>query len=105
MLWIISYLITAFCYYLIFFKVREEHYEKETDHWSSDRVWVDKGKAKYPVWLWIFAGTIAMIPVMGVLVMVGFVIWLIIGLGDTYTYDRERYKLNSSFVSFLNKRY
>ena len=103
MLWIISYLITAFCYYLIFFKAREEHYEKETDHWSSDRVWVDKGKAKYPVWLWILAGTIALIPILGILVMAFCVIWFIIGFGDTY--DRERYKLNCSFLSFLNKKY
>lgn len=103
MLGIISYLITAFCYYLIFFKAREEHYEKETDHWSSDRVWVDKGKAKYPVWLWIMAGTIVMIPILGGVVMVLVVIWLIIGFGDTY--DQERYKLNGSFLSFLNKKY
>lgn len=103
MFWIISYLITAFCYYLIFFKAREEHYEKETYHCSSDRVWVDKGKAKYPVWLWILAGTIALIPFFGMLVMLVIVCWLCVGIGNTW--DRERYKLNSSFVSFLNKRY
>lgn len=103
MLLIISYLITAFCYYLIFFKAREEHYEKETDHWNSDRVWVDKGKAKYPVWFWLLFLSIAMIPFLGGVVMVLVVIWFIIGLGDTY--DQERYKLNGSFLSFLNKKY
>lgn len=103
MLWIISYLITAFCYYLILFKAREEHYEKETDHWCSDRVWVDKGKAKYPVWLWILAGAIAMIPVLGMIVMLGIVCWSCVGIGNTW--DGERYKLNSSFLSFLNKKY
>lgn len=43
MLWIISYLITAICYYLVFFKAREEHYEYKTDN-SHNREWVYKGK-------------------------------------------------------------
>jgi hypothetical protein len=87
----------------MFFKAREEHYENETDHWSSDRVWVDKGKAKYPVWLWILAGTIALIPFLGMIVMLVLACWLCVGIGNTW--DRERFKLNSSFFSFLNKRY
>lgn len=103
MLWIISYLITAFCYYLIFFKAREEHYEKETDHWFSDSVWVDRGKAKYPIWLWILAGTIAMIPVMGMIVMLGIVCWLCARIRNTW--EGVSYKLNSHFLSFLNKKY
>lgn len=102
MLWIISYLITAICYYLVFFKAREEHYEYKTDN-SYNREWVYKGKAKYPIWIWILAGIIALIPVLGVLAMVVLVIWFIVGFGDTY--DHERMKLNSSFLSFLNKKY
>lgn len=99
---IILYLITAICYYLVFFKAREEHYEYTTDN-SYSREWVDKGKAKYPIWMWILTGAIALIPILGILVMVFCVIWFIIGFGDTY--DRERYKLNCSFLSFLNKEY
>lgn len=98
---IILYLITAICYYLVFFKAREEHYEYIDN--SYNREWVDKGKAKYPIWLWILAGIIALIPILGILVMVFVVIWFILGVGDTC--DRERYKLNGSFLSFLNKKY
>lgn len=47
---IISYLITAFCYYLVFFKTRKKYYEKvNEDYYYSGRVWVDKGKAKFPL--------------------------------------------------------
>lgn len=101
---IISYLITAFCYYLVFFKTRKEYYEKvNEDYYYSGRVWVDKGKAKFPLWMWFAMGLIGIIPVLGTLTFIVIIVWFSIGFGNEC--DRERYKINNKIIEFLNKKY
>lgn len=62
MTYIITLLISAILYYLVFFKLKEEV--------CKNGVWTLKGKAKFPIWLWLVGGFMCLTPILNVVAMV-----------------------------------
>lgn len=105
----ITYLVSIFLFYSIFFNIRhfsrEKVYLDDNDKSYYRRYeyhWIDKGKYKLPVWLWLLGLIILAIPVLNIVVYVFFVIAVVTGGGNS---SDDRYVLWNGFTEFLKKKY
>lgn len=107
--WIITYLISIFLFYLIFFKTRHFSHERvylddndKSYYRSYECHWIDKGKCKLPLWFWLLGFIILAIPVLNIIAYIVYVIVVMTGCCDDYD---DRYVLCNGLLEFLKKEY
>lgn len=109
MLWIIIYTISILCFYLIFFRIKYRTSEKVYLDEDSDRYyrnyeyrWIDKGKVKFPLWIWFVGLIVLLTPVLNIMVYLFLTAYTVCG---GFEESEIQFVLGENFKKFLNKRY
>lgn len=107
--WIIVYVISIFLFYLVFFKIRHFSHERvylddnEKAYYKNyEYRWIDKGRCKLPLWVWLLGFIILAIPVLNIVVYIAVVISVMAG---GYNDCDDRFVLCNGLIEFLKKEY
>ena len=102
---IITYLISIFLFYLSFFKIRHFSHERvylddnEKAYYKNyEYRWIDKGRCKLPLWVWLLGFIILAIPVLNIVVYIAVVISVMAG---GYNDCDDRFVLCNGLIDFL----
>jgi hypothetical protein len=93
----ITWLVSSIICFLLFWKFTRYVEVEEQDKWVAFRM---------PLWMWIVAGILSIIPVLNFGALIGIIIAMIVEANDDYPMVRfAKSKFITKIIELLNKKY